>query len=474
MEENNDYFIDEENTIIDRYIEMINSKSAYYFDIFELEIIIDNYLDQHELKLAGGAIGYALKIHPHSLIILQKKAQALIMEGYPFKSLKILKNLIKVEPSNSKVAFLLGVVYCSLGEISKALYQFDNAIAIGSDDNEELLLNTATTLEQIGQYEFAVKYFNLAYLENNENSIVIYELAYCYEKINKDLESIEYYKKYLFIDPYSRLAWTNLAGVYYKLERYDESIDAIEFAIAIDPHYSFSYFQKGVSEIFNNMNERGIESLSQFLKDEPEDPEAHYYLGEAYVKLGRNKDAIESFEKAIIFDNNHSDAYYGQAYILFMEKKYPDAYYAIKKAIKIDPLESDFWHLSALISKSLGFIEDSEMAFKTGIELDHTDPQIWIDYSELENGKKGLFKKINILSQAFEHFSQSAEINFRLAANLALIQNVDSAVFHLNEALKAEPSKIDIFRSIYSDNNIVLETIIDKYRLNNFDLEYFD
>jgi tetratricopeptide (TPR) repeat protein len=463
MTEKTDYYNDEESVAVSRYNEMVENNQHYYFDIYEFEHIIDNYIDQNEYKKAKVAINYALNIHPNAFTILQKKAEILMNEGFHFKAIDILQNLFKIESLNTVTSLLLGIAYCSVGEISKALLQFDYAISIENGDKEEMFLSAGTTLEHIGQYEFALKYFKLAHQENKENSVALYELAYCCEKLNFNTKSIRYYKEYLLLDPYSRLAWTNLAGIYYKLEKYEESIDAIEFAMAIEPNFPAYYFHKGLCEIFNHTYEKGIESLKFFLADTPDDAEAHYYIGEAYAKSGNKKEALKYFEKVLQIDCNYSDAYYGQAYILFLNKKYTDAYYSIKKAIKINPNESYFWHLSALINQSLEFIEDSEEAFKKSIELEHSDPQVWIDYSELTTGKKGLVKKINILSEAYEHFSENAEINYRLAAHLALIHNLDNAVFHLKEALKAEPSKLDIFRSIYSDKNSILESLIDQY-----------
>jgi tetratricopeptide (TPR) repeat protein len=468
MTEKSDLFDYEEGAVINRYTDMVEKKSRFYFDIFEFEHIIDHFLNKNELKQAKNAIAYALDIHPKAFSLLQKKAQVLIRDGLHYQAIKILKEIVKIEHFNSYASFLLGVALCSVGEISKALMQFEKAIVEDNDETEEILINAGTTLEHIGQYEFAIKYFKQALQIDPENSIALFEIAFCCEKLDLDEESIKYYKQYLLIDPYSRLAWSNLSGVYCKLERYEESIDAIEFAIAIDSKISFSYFHLGICQIFNQEYEKGLESLRFYIEKEPSDADAYYYLGEAYSKLDNNKEALKNFEQAIVFDFDHSEAYYGQAFILYNEKKYPDSYYAIKKAIKIEQNDPEYWHLSALINQKLGFIEDAEEAFKISLELENSDPQIWIDYSESFCGKKSMIKKIDILIQAYENLSDSAEINFRLAANLALIHNLETASFHLNEALKAEPSKIDIFRSIYTDKNILLESLIDSYFCDSF------
>jgi tetratricopeptide (TPR) repeat protein len=468
MEENFEYYNEEETAAVNRYSDMLKNKNQCYFDIFELEHIIDFYIEKYELKNATEVIEYALKLHPGSSTLLLKKAQVLINNGHPYKSLKLLKDIGKIETSNHMVFFLKGVVYSSLGELSKAISNFENALLLSFDSKEDLLINIASTLQQIGQYEFTAKYYKQCYDLNNENSVSLYELAYCYEKLNYDNESIEFYKKYLSIDPYSKLAWFNLAGVYHKIEEYEYAIDALEYVLAIDPEYSHAIYQKALNEVYIEEFDKGIETFNQFLKIEPDSASALFHIGEAYAKQAKYKEALQYFDNSIKADNLNADAFYGLAFVLYSEKKYTDAFYSIKKAIKIDSEDPDFWHLFALINQALGFITESEKAFKTSIEIENSDPQIWIDYSKLEHSNKNLFKKINILSEAYEHFSDNAEINYRLAANLALIQNNDSAAYHLKMALKAEPEKLDIFLSIYSLKNSYFEELIEKFNSRNY------
>jgi len=469
MEENFEYLNEEETSAVNRYSDMLKNKNTSYFDIFEFEHIIDFYIEKYDIKKASEVIEYALKLHPGASSILLKKAQVLINNGHPYKSLKLLKDLTKLEASNFTVFFLKGVVYSSLGELSKAISEFDKALKLAFEGKDELLINIAATLQQIGQYDFASKYYKQAYDLDQDNSVALYELAYCYEKINRDEESIELYKEYLSFDPYSKLAWFNLAGVYHKIEEYDSAIDALEYVIAIDPKYNYAYYQKALNEVYNEMYDIGIQTFNEYLLLEPDSPSALFHIGEAYAKQENYKEALEFFDKTLKLDNLNSEAFYGQAYILFSEKKYTDAYNSIKKAIKLDPEDPDFWHLLALINQSLGFITESEKAFKTAIEIESTDPQIWIDYSKLDYAKKNVFKKINILSEAFEHFGDNAEINYRLAANLALIQNLDSAAYHLKMALIAEPDKIEIFRSIYSEKDTFFEKLINTFSIDTFD-----
>jgi len=463
MDENFDYISEEESVALNRYQDMLKNNTSYYFDVYELEHIIDYFLNTDDFKSAKDVIEYSLKMHPGATSIMLKNAQVLINDGLHYKSLKVLDSLSQIESSNSEVFFLKGVVYSSLGELNRALAEFDRAVYLSYEDKDELLVNIASTLQQIGQYDFSINYYRQAYDIDRENSTVVFELAYCHEKLNNDEESIHFYKRYLSLDPFSKLAWYNLANVYHKIERFDMAIEALEFVLAIDPEYHIALYQKGLNEVFNQDYEEGIKSFTEYLEVEKDSSTAYFHIGEAYAKQDKNKEALIFFERALKLDNTYADAYYGEAYIYYSSKKYTDAYYVIKKALKIDSEDSDFWHLSALINQKLGFINEAEKAFKTALDLENSDPQLWIDYSKLQNGNKNLFKSINILSEAYEHFHDNAEINYRLAANLALISNVDSAVYHLKMALQEEPDKLEIFRAIYSVRNSVIDKLIENH-----------
>jgi tetratricopeptide (TPR) repeat protein len=471
MEENFGNINEEAIAALNRYEEMLKYNKNYYFDIYEFEYLIDYYNDLNDLEKAENLIEYALKIHPNTSSILLKKAQILISKGQHFNSLKLLKKLSLIEISDSNVFFLIGVVYSSLGEINSALSNFNKAVSLEYEDIVDLQINIASTLQQIGHYDFAAEFYKSAHKNETDNTTVLFELAYCSEKLNKDQESIKYYKAYLAEDPFSKLAWYNLGNIYHKLESYGLAIEAFSFAVAIDPKYHHAMYQKALNEVYNEEYEDGIASFNEYLEYEADSASAFFHIGEAYAKLEKNKQALSYFEKSIELDNMYADAFYGQAYILFSIKKFTDAYYSIKKAIKFDPEDPDFWHLSALINQKLGFESESEKAFKTALDLESSDAQIWIDYSNLVEGRKNLFKKINILSEAFEHLNDNAEINYRLAANLALISNVDSAVYHLKKALKTEPDKLEIFRSIYSAKNSTIEDLIEQFKFGELNLD---
>jgi len=463
MEENLDNYNEEIEASLRRYTDMLKNKSNYYFDVFEFEHIVDFYLDKNDLKNANLVLKYALNQHPNSTNLLLKQAQTYINIGFPVKSLKLLKRLEKIESSNHFIFYLQGAVYCSLGDVNKAIEVFDKALSIAFDAKEDLLFNIGMTFKQISRFDLSNRYFHEAYVLNNVNDTLIYELAHNYEKLDEDDISASYYKEYIKIDPFSVLAWYSLGLVYSKLEEYDLSIEAFEYVIAIDPEHISAYYQKAVSLYYNEKIVESIDAFNEFLKFDKNNTSAIFHVGEAYAKLKNAKKASEYFTKAIEIDEQYSDAWYGQAYLLYENRKYIDALHSIKQAIKFDDEDPDFWFLSALICRELDFVDESEKSFKKTIKLDDSDPNVWVEYSKLNFGQSKIYKTINILSEANELFENDEDINYRLAAYIAIINNTNSAIFHLKQALDKDVDKLGIFRSIFTIKQEKIEEIIDLY-----------
>jgi len=463
MEENFDSHSEEVKASLRRYEDMLKNKSSYYFDVFEYEHIVDHYLNKNDLKNANQLIKYALNQHPNATSLMLKQAQVNIDKGFPVKSLKLLRKLEKIESSNHSIFYMQGAVYCSLGNVNKAIEVFNHALSISFDAKEALLFDIGMTFKQISRFDLSNNYLIQAYELNSENKTVIYELAHNYEKLNEDDISVSYYKEYININPFSVLAWYSLGLVYSKLEEYDLSIQAFDYVIAIDPEHVSAYYQRAVSLYYNENVLESIDAFNDFLEFDKENTSAIFHIGEAYAKLKNTKKASEYFTKAIELDEQYADAWYGQAYLLYENRNYTDALHSIKKALKYDDEDPDFWYISALICRELDFIEESEKAFKKTIKLDDTDPKIWVEYSKLNFGRSKIYKTINILSEANELFENDEDINYRLAAYLAKINNINSAIYHLKLALDQNITKLDVFRSIYTKKHENIEDMIDLY-----------
>lgn len=228
MNESQESYFEEEGIIesINRFEEMLNANSTFYFDVYEFENIIDYYLDQHNVHNAKAAIECGLKQHPKATSIKLRLAQTYIQNGKPSKGLHFLREIESIESSNGDFYLLKGTALNILGKKENAKSAFDRAIRLATEEKDEVIFSIAFSYLNTRRYDLAIKYLLLAHEVNSVNIIVLQEIAMVYERTDQLEKSIIYYNKYLNIEPYAEHIWFNLGMVYTSLDENDKAIDA--------------------------------------------------------------------------------------------------------------------------------------------------------------------------------------------------------------------------------------------------------
>ena len=241
MEEDKYGFVQdgEVEEIVLRFEKMKRNNKSCYFDVIEFEAIIDYYLDVDNSMKAYEAMTFACELHPNSVPIQIRKARVLIDKGRAVEALAICKRIENIEPGNYEISICKGTSLAMLGDISGAKKMFDIALQTEEEDEENILFNITSVLQNLNYYEQIIPYLlRLSELEPDFQAH-IYDLAYAYDKINDYKNSILYYNRYLDEEPYSDSAWYNLGIIYNKTEQYPEALEAYDFALAINPDNTF-------------------------------------------------------------------------------------------------------------------------------------------------------------------------------------------------------------------------------------------
>ena len=121
----------------------------------------------------------------------------------------------------------------------------------------------------------AVKELNSVYLRQPNNTMALYALGHCYERLGKESGAIEFYQDCLKFKNYLQLPRQRLAAIYFKNGQLEKTIQEYEL-----------------------------------LKDEyPDDTSALVTLGHLYIANARYSKAIEAFNTAILIhpDNFHTE-----------------------------------------------------------------------------------------------------------------------------------------------------------------------
>lgn len=461
-------FHEEEEIVeaIQRYEEMLKSGEMFYFDVFQIEHIIDSYIEEGKFYQALKVVELGLELHPSSTNILIKKAGILFNIGETTSALSLIDNLLLIEDSNPELFMMKGASYLILGDLSNAKVNFEKAIKFSFENIEDTYYSIGYSYEQAGQFKKALSYFVKAHELNRSNEAILYEMAYCYEKVGENYKSIEFYNKYLDIDVFSDTAWFNLGIVYNKIDKHLKAARSYEFSLVCNEDFPSALFNLGNSYLLCRKYEKAIEAFVQFLKFDEACDEICCLIGDCYIKL-RNQDlAFEFYQKALTYNKLNDRAWYGSGLIMKLKCDYHAAYNYLKKAVNIDDKNSEYWYAIARVCVKLNLLSETIDAYEKVCENTPGRLSCWLKYSELLFDKGMIDRAITVLETGLIYHSHNVLILFRLTAYYLESMNEKNALKHLKKALSVDSNRLNYLFELYPEamsNQSVLK-LVSKFK----------
>ncbi len=441
IENNNNYLnsngdnLNEDNLIL-RYESMIANNTVCYFDVDEFEDILEYYMQQQQTSKALEVISFAHQQHPATLSLQLKKAELLINDVQFEEAIKLLNNLIGIESAHAEVWILKGIILVLKKEYNKAQVYFEVALKKDDHNTEDTLLRIGMIFSQQLQYDLAYPYLQNAYELNPRNKDIIFELAYCCDKLFYEDEAISLYKKYIDIDPFSDSAWYNLGIIYNRKAAYTEAIDAYEFAIAINPKHSNAYFNMGNSSVQLGRYENAIKFYHYSLELE-EHTITYTNIGECFEKLNDFDQAMQYYEKAIKIDETVPEPWFGTGCALMFQDKMDEAKIYLEKACDLAPNNPDYWYALGSVYATLDMNKETVNAFTKAIDICPDDPTFAITFAEFYHQNNQLNTAIETLENSLQFNEESPALWSNLAAYNILINNTEAAELYIKKSINS-------------------------------------
>ena len=367
---------------VNRFEEMLSSKTSIYFDCEDFQELVDYYLNILDNKQADLVLKYAFEQHPNNIELKIAKTHVLIANNKFKEALVLINEIEKIQPLDAEVQLTKGTVFSRLKMSDKALKCFNLALE-SAEFKEDVYFLIALEYQHNMDYQTAIKFHKKAIVENPEFEPVLYELTLCFECTNDFKSAIQFFLNYIDNNPYSETAWFNLGGMYSRIEDYDKSVDAYDYAIAINPYFASAYFNKANALAADLKYEEAIKTYKETYEHETPNCITYSYIGECFERLNDFDNALLYYDKALLDSEDYPDAWLGKAITLDHLGKSLEAYHCIKKALELDDEEPDYWYACSEIEEKLGCIEDAINSMKTAIDLDTTDITLTIDYLQL-------------------------------------------------------------------------------------------
>ncbi len=439
---------EEMRNVVHRFENMMENNVRSYFGESECAEVIDFYLHNKNLRSASKATEFAKKMYPHSTLIRIRKVYVLINKGEHNEALFELEEIEKKEKSNLEIHFLKGNVHLSLGNFNESIREFKQISTQNPDDKSYVLYSIGLAFSQKKKFEKALKYFVKAHNFDKKNFYVIYEMGFCYEKTKQPAKALECYLQYVGQYPFDNFIWGNIARMYLATGNSEKALEAIEFALALNPKFAFMYYLKGNILAAQENYPKAIECYSEYLNLKPNFAIGHFAIAECYEKNEQFAKAFDEYHKTVTLAPKYASAWTGMGMCLFRFQKYAESIHYLKRAIKISKRADHFCVLGQSYLR-LWLLDKAEKYLRRTVKLDPHFFLYWVIYSEVFFFQGNIDKAVLVLQKGYDYNSESAALNYRLAAYLFLIDLRDSGFYHLEKALKLNFELLETFWDVY-------------------------
>jgi len=238
-------------------------KGSLNFD--DYQFMAQDYCNQGEYEKALEAIDNALKLRPEEFTALLLKN--IILTKFRYEALEILDKLIEINP-----------------------------------DCSSHLINKATILDTMGQYEEALIAYKKAIEIDPKNSRACYNVGNLLAiNLGKYSEAIEYFDKATEIEPNFYIAWMDKGSAYGDLEKHDEAIKCFDKAISINSNDPTAWSNKGSAFCNIGRWKDGLEAYYHSLRLNPSNGFVWHLVGNVYKQLNDEEKALEAYNRAAKF-----------------------------------------------------------------------------------------------------------------------------------------------------------------------------
>jgi tetratricopeptide (TPR) repeat protein len=284
--------------------------------------------------------------------------------------------LLKKNPKNYQLTYLIGLSYVNLQKYAEAEKYFDKLLYV--QKKPEIFFIQANIHKQLKKYDSAISYFEEAIQLNPNFSEAYNNLGNTKKRIGKIDEAIFCFEKAIQLKENNIQAYLNLANIYKENKKFNKLIKIYEKILSF--------------------NQNDLKTL--------------YNLGSAYLFLGNISKGKYYFEKIIKINSNHIPSYRN--------------YISVTKITK----KNEIFKKLELLSEDI-FSDDDKILFYDALSkgyFDQDNDELAFKYLEKSNSLKKKNSKFSF---------KKAEIEFK--DTKTFFEKIDNIDINYKDTLKSRP-----------------------------------
>jgi tetratricopeptide (TPR) repeat protein len=448
MKENNHDFLfdDESQEVVHRYEQAVQNRTEGYFDVEELEVIVDYYLNCGKPKESSKAIDLGMKLHPGSSTLQTKRAKVFLASGETHKALQLLERINN--PDDIETQLLKGDALLRLHRDTEA-----HAIFARLLENDETELNYISL--DIAHIYIANNYYKqaLVYLEKGLTAVptdidLLQDAAFCYEQTDQEETAIDYYNRVINVDAYSIEAWFNLGLVYFNQSDFTRALDAFDYVTTIDENDFGGWLQKGNALFHLNRFEESLECYHQCEGKVAFPDLLQVFMGECYEKLDQYENAKACYKKSLELNAQNSDAWTGMGICCLELDAATESIEYLQKSLALDAENYETWVYLAEAYVNTNQVKEAETAYEKSLTLENDQPDTWVALGNIYIDLGHYQAALDCYSEAFKQDNSLENIQLFLSIAYFKLGNNDKALSLFNKARELNPEATSIFLDI--------------------------
>jgi tetratricopeptide (TPR) repeat protein len=295
-----------------------------------------------------------------------------LLKNAPDKSANELKEVLRLDPSNSDANYRLAWVLFSQGHLDECIGVIDRARQTQPVSPVLLDLLGDAYLRK-GVVEKAEEAYLLALHEQEMDPDALIGLACVYQsKGNRDILTL-YLRRAREVISNSPDRLYKFATVALRADLVDDSIAALKQAIGLKPEEPSYFFALGLGWVKKSELDEAERAFRRSLALRPNDAQSQLYLGYILLKEKRNTEARDLLEKSLETESGIPETYYYLGLIAEEQSENERAVQLFEKSIQLSP---SFGHPHIALGSALVKMKNYERAqqeLEIGVKLNPND-----------------------------------------------------------------------------------------------------
>lgn len=216
---------------------------------------------------------------------------------------------IALDPTYAKSYVYKGHIYFANDKYAEALAAYENATDY-IKDNDKLYQNLGTTRYKLGQFENAIKAFNLSIAINDENPDAFLGRALAFAKSERPKKAIQDFDSALELDPESAKVYHERGICKAILEDWHGAVADLEMAVTLEPDNAGTLEKLGNCYYQLNDFNKAIGSYTVAIQLDAQNYKLYEYRGDCKYKLNDLHGALADYTASIDAQPRAGTSYY--------------------------------------------------------------------------------------------------------------------------------------------------------------------